>query len=184
MTTTSGDRRPELTSPAHTPDRLTTTAEPAAAGSDEGTRLRRRGQGWLIAGFAVCPCHLPFTLAAVGTVIGGTAVGDALTGNPVVVGVVLGTVTVVAYVRGLRLLRAAERCSTGACPSGLAAARVTPAPTVGAPDVDTPRTPGDDASCPGSATCGSPRASTSTYGWTGRSSARSRRPARPTGSAR
>jgi hypothetical protein len=122
MTTTSGERRQELIvppSPASGPTGPSTTPAQAAAEFDEGARLRRRGQGWLIAGFAVCPCHLPFTLAAVGTVVGGTAVGDAVTGNPVVVGIVLGSVTVVSYVRGLRLLRAAETCTTGACPTPL-----------------------------------------------------------------
>jgi hypothetical protein len=82
---------------------------------DRGARLRWRGRFWLAAGFAVCPCHLPFTLIAVGALLGGTAVGDAVTGNPLVVAVVLGAVTALAYRRGLRLLRAADACAAGAC---------------------------------------------------------------------
>jgi hypothetical protein len=78
-------------------------------------QLRRRGLAWMVFGFAVCPCHLPFTLLAVGAIFGGTALGAAITGNPLTVGVVLGAVTALAYVHGLRLVRRADGCTTGGC---------------------------------------------------------------------
>jgi hypothetical protein len=92
-------------------DEATSTRGPGADGPrpDEAAALRRRGLVW--------PCHLPLTLAAVGAVAGGTAVGDLLTGHPLAVGIVLGTVTIGAYVRAWRLGRAADRCSTGTCPT-------------------------------------------------------------------
>ncbi len=92
--------------------------EPAAApDGDPGARLRWRGRFWLVAGFALCPCHLPFTLMAVGAVLGGTVVGDAVTGSPLVVAGVLAAVTALAYRRGLRLLRAADACTTACRPA-------------------------------------------------------------------
>jgi hypothetical protein len=78
-------------------------------------RMMRRGRAWLWFGFAVCPCHLPLTLLAVGTLFGGTAVGAAITGSPLAVGVALGAVTALAYVKGWRLVRAAEACRAGGC---------------------------------------------------------------------
>jgi hypothetical protein len=81
----------------------------------DAAQLRRRGLLWLVVGFAVCPCHLPFTLLAVGTVLGGSALGATIIGNPLAVGVALGTLTALAYIKGLRLLRAADGCATGAC---------------------------------------------------------------------
>ena len=86
-----------------------------ASSPTDAVRLRRRGLLWLVVGFAVCPCHLPFTLLAVGTVLGGSALGATITGNPLAVGVGLGALTVLAYLKGLRLLSAADRCTTGAC---------------------------------------------------------------------
>ena len=81
----------------------------------DNVQRRRRGLAWLAFGFAICPCHLPFTLLAVGAIFGGTAIGATITGNPVAVGVVLGVVTVLAYRKGLQLLREPGTCSTGAC---------------------------------------------------------------------
>ncbi len=87
------------------------------ADHDEAAALRRRSLVWAVLAFAVCPCHLPLTLAAVGAVAGGTAVGDLFTGHPLVVGLVLGALTAGAYGQAWRLGRAAGRCRTGACPS-------------------------------------------------------------------
>jgi hypothetical protein len=94
-----------------TPDEL----DADRAGHDEAAVLRRRGLVWAVLAFAVCPCHLPLTLAAVGAVAGGTAVGDLLTGHPLAVGLVLGALTAGAYGQAWRLSRAAGRCSTGTC---------------------------------------------------------------------
>ena len=85
-------------------------SSPAPATTQDPEQLLRRGRAWLWFGFAVCPCHLPLTLLAVGTLFGGTAIGAAITGNPLTVGVALGTVTALAYVKGWRLMRAADRC--------------------------------------------------------------------------
>jgi hypothetical protein len=100
-------------------DAATSTRGPGADGPrpDEAAALRRRGLVWTVLGFVVCPCHLPLTLAAVGAVAGGTAAGDLLTGHPLPVGIVLGTLTIGAYLRAWRLGRAADRCSTGTCPT-------------------------------------------------------------------
>jgi Fe2+ transport system protein B len=87
----------------------------------DSDQLRRRGLAWLVFGFAVCPCHLPFTLLAVGAVFGGTAVGAAITG-PLTAGVVLGAVTALAYVNGLRLVRRADSCTSGACSAAVESA--------------------------------------------------------------
>jgi hypothetical protein len=92
-------------------------------GHDEAAGLRRRGLVWAVLAFAVCPCHLPLTLAVVGAVAGGTAVGDLLTGHPLAVGLALGAVTVGAYWQAWRLNRAADSCSTGTCPTPRASSR-------------------------------------------------------------
>ena len=90
---------------------------PGQAPATEHDQLRLRGRAllWFVFGFAVCPCHLPFTLLALGALFGGTAIGATITGNPLVVGIALGIITALAYRKGLRLLRAADTCATGAC---------------------------------------------------------------------
>ena len=43
-----------------------------------GVRSGRSGLAWIIGAFVFCPCHLPLTLAAIGIVLGGTAIGAAI----------------------------------------------------------------------------------------------------------
>lgn len=42
----------------------------AGQGGNAATDLERRGRWWLVASFLACPCHLPITLAVLGTVLG------------------------------------------------------------------------------------------------------------------
>lgn len=77
------------------------TIDPAA---DE-----RRGRWWLILSFLACPCHLPWTLAILATVFGGTALGAALREHTVLAGVIIATVWVAGTGRGLWLVRRAEK---------------------------------------------------------------------------
>lgn len=93
----------------------------APAGDDAGQRrgaatdLERRGRWWLLASFLACPCHLPITLAVLGTVLGGTAAGVALRQHTVVAGVLIAAVWIAGTGRGLLLVRRAER-EGFACP--------------------------------------------------------------------
>ena len=73
------------------------------------TDLERRGRWWLVASFLACPCHLPITLAVLGTVLGGTAAGVALREHTVVAGLLIAAVWVAGTARGLLLVRRAER---------------------------------------------------------------------------
>jgi hypothetical protein len=95
--------------------RLESETRPAPAGpSPRGRRARttdleRRGRWWLVASFLACPCHLPITLAVLGAVLGGTAVGVALREHTLVAGVLIAAVWVAGTGRGLLLVRRAER---------------------------------------------------------------------------
>lgn len=73
------------------------------------TDLERRGRWWLLASFLACPCHLPITLAVLGTVLGGTAAGVALRQHTVIAGLVIAAVWLAGTARGLLLVRRAER---------------------------------------------------------------------------
>jgi hypothetical protein len=61
---------------------------------------------WVIGSFAICPCHLPLTLALLGTVLGGTALGALLHQHLVIAGLVIAGVWVWGTWRGLGLLQA------------------------------------------------------------------------------
>jgi hypothetical protein len=78
--------------------------------------VERRGRWWLALSFLACPCHLPWTLAILGTVLGGTALGAALRDHAVVAGVVIASVWAVGTARGLWLVRRADREGL-ACPA-------------------------------------------------------------------
>lgn len=73
------------------------------------TDLERRGRWWLLASFLACPCHLPITLAVLGTVLGGTAAGVALREHTVIAGLLIAAVWIAGTGRGLLLVRRAER---------------------------------------------------------------------------
>jgi hypothetical protein len=72
----------------------------------------------------LCPCHLPLTLALVGILFGGTAVGSVVLGNVGWVAAVLTIGYAAMLWRGFRHIRAAKRlaaqgiavdCTAGAC---------------------------------------------------------------------
>lgn len=75
--------------------------------------VERRGRRWILGSFVFCPCHLPWTLAILGGVLGGTALGAALRDHAVVAGVVITAAWVAGTARGFWLVRQAE---TGTCP--------------------------------------------------------------------
>jgi hypothetical protein len=97
------------------PTRLDSETFPVPAGGSAGQRrgaatdLERRGRWWLLASFLACPCHLPITLAVLGTVLGGTAAGVALREHTVLAGVLIAAVWIAGTGRGLLLVRRAER---------------------------------------------------------------------------
>ena len=71
--------------------------------------LERRGRRWLIWSFLACPCHLPLTLAILGGVLGGTALGAALREHTLLAGLLIGGVWLAGTARGLVLVRRAEK---------------------------------------------------------------------------
>jgi len=85
------------------------TGTTAGQRGDAATDLERRGRWWLVASFLACPCHLPITLAVLGTVLGGTAAGVALREHTVVAGLLIAAVWIAGTARGLLLVRRAER---------------------------------------------------------------------------
>ena len=68
----------------------------------------RRGRWWLIGSFVLCPCHLPVTMALLGLAFGGTAIGSALAGHSVAVGMVMGGLYGLGVWRAFKHLRRAK----------------------------------------------------------------------------
>lgn len=73
-------------------------------------RRKSRGWRWLVGSALVCPCHLPVTLALLGTALGGTAMGALLHRHIVPAGLVIGAVWLFVTWRGLRLLSQRSSC--------------------------------------------------------------------------
>lgn len=69
----------------------------------------KRGRKWLVVSYLFCPCHLPLAMALLGAVFGSTALGAALTGNALRIGVALTTVWTFVLWRGFRQIRRAKR---------------------------------------------------------------------------
>jgi len=71
--------------------------------------------------FLACPCHLPLTLALLGGVLGGTALGAALREHTLLAGLVVALAWAVGTTRGFQLIRRAERdglaCAVGPPPA-------------------------------------------------------------------
>lgn len=84
-------------------------APPSAVG------LERRGRRWLIWSFLLCPCHLPLTLAVLGSVLAGTSVGAMLGDHAWVAGTIITLTWIVGTGYGFHLIRRAQR-SGGTCP--------------------------------------------------------------------
>jgi hypothetical protein len=58
-------------------------------------------------GFLFCPCHLPLTLALLGGLSAGSALGAMVSGHLVLTAVVISSIWALATWRGLWLIRAA-----------------------------------------------------------------------------
>ncbi len=78
----------------------------------------KQGRKWLAWSFIFCPCHLPFSMAALGFLFGGTAFGALVSRNTLGVGLAFGAVYAIGLAIGFRHIRAATKdidCSDGAC---------------------------------------------------------------------
>lgn len=68
----------------------------------------RRGRRWLALSYLFCPCHIPITLGLLGAALGGTAVGTAVAGSSIRLGVVLTALYGLVLWRGFRQIRIAK----------------------------------------------------------------------------
>jgi hypothetical protein len=80
--------------------------------------LERRGRAWLLWSFLLCPCHLPLTLAILGTVLAGTSAGALLRDHTVVAGAVITAAWVLGTGYGFVLIRRSQRDGAACTPSG------------------------------------------------------------------
>jgi hypothetical protein len=71
-------------------------------------QMEKRGKIWVIAAFLICPCHLPFTLGLIATLLAGTALGVALHRHLVLAGVVISLAWLIPTWRGVHLVRSAR----------------------------------------------------------------------------
>ncbi len=90
------------------------TVTPAPA-PPSAPNLERRGRRWLLWSFLLCPCHLPLTLAVLGTVLAGTSMGALLRDHAWVAGTIISLTWTAGTGYGFHLIRRAQR-SAGACP--------------------------------------------------------------------
>jgi len=93
----------------------------------------QRGRRWFVLSFVLCPCHLPITLALLGTAFGGTVFGAALTGNALRVGLVMSAAYSLVLWQGFRQIRRAKRLeATGrelrCTPDGCTVTAISPDP--------------------------------------------------------
>ena len=68
----------------------------------------RRGIAWVIGSFVLCPCHLPITLAVIGAVLSGTALGALFRGHLILAGVLISIVWLAGTLHGFNLMRRAR----------------------------------------------------------------------------
>ncbi len=73
----------------------------------------RQGRRWIFGSFLLCPCHLPITLAIIGSLAGGTLIGGLLRDHGLIAGVVISAGWVIGTANGFRLVHHAQR---GTCP--------------------------------------------------------------------
>jgi hypothetical protein len=83
---------------------------PGIAGVSAVRRRERRGLATVIGAFAICPCHLPFTLALLGAALGGTTAGVFLREHVWLAGSVITLAWVALTWRGLWLVRKGRSC--------------------------------------------------------------------------
>ncbi|MFF4550565.1 hypothetical protein [Streptomyces sp. NPDC001435] len=97
-------------------------AGPGVAEVTAVRRRERRGLATVIGAFAICPCHLPLTLALLGAALGGTAAGVFLREHVWLAGSVITLVWVALTWRGLWLVRKGRSCpAPGARGTGMSA---------------------------------------------------------------
>ena len=73
----------------------------------------QQGRRWILGSFLLCPCHLPITLAIIGSLAGGTVIGGVLRDHAILAGVIVTAGWVIGTVNGFRLVRHSQR---GTCP--------------------------------------------------------------------
>jgi hypothetical protein len=71
--------------------------------------LERRGRRWMVWSFLACPCHLPWTLALLGSMFGGTVLGGLLREHTVVAGLLVASTWLAGTARGFWLVRKGQR---------------------------------------------------------------------------
>jgi len=95
-------------------DRETSAAvTPAGDPADAGARLERTGRRWLMWSFILCPCHLPWTLAILAAVFGGSTIGVFVNQYRTAVGVAIAVIYLIGVAIGFNYLRQAK--AKGAC---------------------------------------------------------------------
>ena len=77
----------------------------------------QRGRRWLVVSYFLCPCHIPITLALLGAVFGGSAIGAAVTGNALPVGIALTVLYAFVLWRGFRQIRIAKHLEASGYPA-------------------------------------------------------------------
>lgn len=65
----------------------------------------RRGVAWVIGSFVLCPCHLPITLAVIGAVLSGTALGALFRGHVYIAGAIISVTWLAGTLHGFNLMR-------------------------------------------------------------------------------
>lgn len=88
--------------------------QPSLPAADTGLALERRGRAWLLWSFLLCPCHLPWTLAILTTVLASTSAGVVLRDHLWIAGTLVTIAWIAGTGYGFRLIRRAERAG-GAC---------------------------------------------------------------------
>ncbi len=92
---------------------MITETTPEISGPPEGERLERTGRRWLIWTFILCPCHLPWTLAILAALFGGSTIGLLVERYRTWVGVAIAVIYFVGVGIGFNYLRKAK--AAGAC---------------------------------------------------------------------
>lgn len=72
-------------------------------------QMEKRGLAWIVGAFALCPCHLPLTLAFIAALLSGTAAGALITRHSYISGGAIALVWLALTLRGFRYLRSARR---------------------------------------------------------------------------
>ncbi|WP_028776868.1 hypothetical protein [Shimazuella kribbensis] len=76
----------------------------------ESSHGKKRGIIWIAASFLFCPCHLPFTLTLLLTILGGGTIGILVRNNIILAGILVTLIWAVGTWYGFRQLNRAT-CS-------------------------------------------------------------------------